>query len=293
MKYFKKAFLIIIICIIFFISSSVKATTAIPGYIWLDMNKISTKYNIPNWFLAGLIEQESTFNPQSENKSSKAYGLMQVMPSNWEYYAPKLGYNVNTDKNNIYAQLDVGTYLLKNYIGNNVDWEGDWQNDTLPGLTQYGGFITPEGYSSTQERAKVEYASKVWNLADNYQTALTTNLSPNYNPNNIDPNMHYVFTPNFEIIDCSDLLGDEIIDWIKGAYFFVVIGAIILVVILTMFDFSNVVMSQDEESKTKAFKNVQTRFIILAIIILLPTIIEYLLGLIEIPGINHTNPFCE
>ena len=293
MKYFKKAFLIISICIIFFISSSVKATVAIPGYILADMNKISAKYNIPTWFLAGLIEQESSFNPQDKNKSSNAYGLMQIMPSNWTYYAPKLGYNIETDKDNIYAQLDVGTYLLKNYIGNNVNWDSDWQSDTLPGLTKYGGFATAKGYSSIQERAKVEYASKIWNFANNYQTAMVTDSSSNYDPNNINPNMHYVFTPSFEIIDCSDLLGQEIIDWIKGAYFFVVVGAIILVIILTMLDFSNVVMSQDEESKTKAFKNVKTRFIILAIIILLPPIINYLLGLIEIPGINHANPFCE
>lgn len=138
----------------------------VPAEILPYIKEIAEKYKIPIWFLCAVIQKESSFNPMAVNSSSGALGLMQVMPSNWEYYAPKLGYDPVKDKFNPKAQLDVGTYLLKSYIGN-VNFDSElWKEQTLEGLARYGGF-------SDIERARREYAEKIWTLAETFKMSFS------------------------------------------------------------------------------------------------------------------------
>lgn len=138
----------------------------IPPDIMPVVKEIAEKYNMPIWFISAVIQKESSFNPMAVNDKTGALGLMQVMPSNWEYYAPQLGYDPVKDKYNPKAQLDVGTYLLKSYIGD-VDFDSPlWKEETLPGLAKYGGF-------SDIERARQEYAEKIWIMAENFKVSFS------------------------------------------------------------------------------------------------------------------------
>lgn len=146
--------------------SGVVSGGTVPAELVKDINDVSKKYGIPVWFIEAVIQQESSFRVTAVNSSTGALGLMQVMPDNWKHYAPLLGYDANADMFNPKAQLDVGTYLLKSYLGN-IDWTGDWKEQTLKGLAQYGGF---SGYDAL-DRCRFQYASKVWAYAEGFKSS--------------------------------------------------------------------------------------------------------------------------
>ncbi|MBP2070854.1 peptidoglycan DD-metalloendopeptidase family protein [Thermoanaerobacterium butyriciformans] len=148
--------------------SNLVSSATIPPELYNLIKQYADKYGIPVWFVAAVIEKESSFKFTAVNSSSGALGLMQVMPDNWKYYAPMLGYDVNADMFNPAAQLDVGTYLLKQYLGN-IDWNGDWQDETLKGLAGYGGFAG----SDALDRARSEYASIIWSYAEGFKESMS------------------------------------------------------------------------------------------------------------------------
>lgn len=137
----------------------------IPPDLMNFFKEAGDKYDIPWWFLAAVAYKESTFNPRAENQSSECYGLMQVSPANWRAYAPRLGFGVDTDRDNPRAQVMVGTYLLYEQGLKNIDWEGSWKEATLPVLIFYGGFRGP----MAEERCRNEYAEKIWTLAQQFR----------------------------------------------------------------------------------------------------------------------------
>jgi hypothetical protein len=151
--------------------------TMIPLHLMNIFIQVGEIYNIPWWFIAAIAMTESSFNPQAENSSSGAYGLMQVMPSNWQFYAPQLGFDPIASRDDPYAQVLVGTYLLNSYIGggSNIDWDGDWQSATLPGLTFYSGFRTDGVIDDAAiERCRKHYAEpKVWKYAERFVNTRT------------------------------------------------------------------------------------------------------------------------
>lgn len=162
--------------------SSIASSAMIPPELIPFFKEAEEKYGIPWWFLAAMAFKESSFNPGAENPDTHCYGLMQVSPSNWEHYAPLLGFDPVMDRDNPRAQVMVGAYLLKNYLGN-VDWEGDWKEQTLPGLVRYGGFVeVPPGkpYGSVEEWCRVEYASIIWELAESFRDVSGTWPVPGY-----------------------------------------------------------------------------------------------------------------
>ncbi|MGH2331113.1 peptidoglycan DD-metalloendopeptidase family protein [Thermoanaerobacter mathranii] len=141
------------------------STADIPPYLWDIINELSSKYNIPWWFTAAVIMKESSFRIDAENPKTGAWGLMQVMPRNWQTYTRVLGYDPEKDRLNPRAQIEVGLYLLKDYLGS-VNWDSpDWQEQTLKGLARYGGY---EG-SDALERCRIEYASVIWTYANSFK----------------------------------------------------------------------------------------------------------------------------
>jgi murein DD-endopeptidase MepM/ murein hydrolase activator NlpD len=74
----------------------------------------------------------------------------------------------------------VGAYLLKNYLVN-INWDGDWKEATLNGLTFYSGYRTfgkVDGLA--KERCREEYASKIWALAETFKGAPAAWPVPGY-----------------------------------------------------------------------------------------------------------------
>ncbi|MDR9785777.1 MAG: M23 family metallopeptidase [Peptococcaceae bacterium MAG4] len=139
-------------------------------------------YGIPWWFLAAVAFTESSFDPQAENPSSGCFGIMQVSPVNWKVYASKLGYDVEKDRGNPKAQIMVGAYLLKKYLGDSVNWNGDWKEATLYGLTFYSGHRSKGDVIDkiAMERCRQDYASKIWSLAESFKSAPASWPVPGY-----------------------------------------------------------------------------------------------------------------
>lgn len=96
-----------------------------------------------------------------------------------------------------------------------------------------------------------------------------------------------------EEADCGDLLGNELIDWFKNAFFIIQVGAIIYTIIATIFGYAGAVISSDEDAIKNVHKKFKTRLFILAFLILLPILIEFVLGLTDVPGLTNKDPFCE
>ncbi|MGI9951366.1 peptidoglycan DD-metalloendopeptidase family protein [Moorellaceae bacterium AZ2] len=99
---------------------------------------------IPVWFLAGLIEKESSWNPNAVNERTGAFGLTQLHPDYWSERARRYGFDPDKDRWNPRAQIIVGAWVLANAVAGGVDWE-DLDPDNLPynlrkALASYGGY---------------------------------------------------------------------------------------------------------------------------------------------------------
>lgn len=134
----------------------------------------SQRFGIPVWFLMAVAERESSFDPAADNGRSgnlNCFGLMQVNVDNWNGYAPQLGFSPALDKENPRAQILVGAFLLKSFLGS-VNWDAsDWQEQTLYGLTYYGGFRNSAGQidQDALDRCRAGYASDIWRLAQGFK----------------------------------------------------------------------------------------------------------------------------
>lgn len=93
--------------------------------------------------------------------------------------------------------------------------------------------------------------------------------------------------------DCETLLGGELSEWIEKAFLVVQVGSVVLVVVLGMLDFSKATVSSEADAMKKAWNNFIKRSIAVAILIILPVIIEFLLGIFNVPGLTNKNPLCK
>lgn len=84
--------------------------------------------------------------------------------------------------------------------------------------------------------------------------------------------------------DCEGLLSTDLINWIQKLFNVVKIIAPLLVLGLTIFEFTKAVISQDQDSLKKAGIIFVKRLIIMIVLFFLPTLINLLLKLIDING---------
>lgn len=98
---------------------------------------------------------------------------------------------------------------------------------------------------------------------------------------------------NASYISCEDLLGTELIEFLSAIYFYLEVGAVVLVIVLGILDFVKATASDEADANKKAFKSFTRRIIVLILVILLPFILEFLLSVFEIGGIDATNPLCN
>ncbi|MDD4282294.1 MAG: hypothetical protein PHX03_00745 [Bacilli bacterium] len=97
----------------------------------------------------------------------------------------------------------------------------------------------------------------------------------------------------YENPDCSTILGSAFIEWLEGAYKILQVGAIVFTVVTGILGYTGAIMSSDDDAFKKATKKFKTRLIITVILILTPVIIEFILGIVTIPGLTNTNPLCK
>ena len=95
----------------------------------------------------------------------------------------------------------------------------------------------------------------------------------------------------FTELDCDNIFAD-IADMIKTGYFVIELIAILLVVVLTIVDYAQVILSDNQDEMKKSNKKLTTRLIIVAVILLLPALINMILKMLHIQGFNSEKPLC-
>ncbi len=146
----------------------------VPAELRPYFDEAAQRFGIPAWFLAAVAMKESSFTVTVYGEDGTgSYGLMQILPKNWQRYAPLLGFDVEADKDNPRAQIMVGAYMLASY-GINVNWDGDnWKEESLPMLVAYNAGTGNLDNPNMVEFVRNNYAEVIWSYAEKFKTPAT------------------------------------------------------------------------------------------------------------------------
>lgn len=86
-------------------------------------------------------------------------------------------------------------------------------------------------------------------------------------------------------------LGD-LADLVKIGYFIIEMVALVILVVFTVLDYAKVILSGEQDEMKKTNKRLATRLIIMVVLLLLPALINFVLGVFNIEGFNSENPLC-
>lgn len=87
-------------------------------------------------------------------------------------------------------------------------------------------------------------------------------------------------------------LGQKIVKWMYKIIRMVRYVVPILIIILSILDYIKAIGSDSEDEMKKATGKFFKRLIVAAIIFIIPFILEFILGIFHLPGLNSNNPFC-
>ncbi|NYE57138.1 M23 family metallopeptidase [Carboxydothermus ferrireducens] len=190
------------------VDSGYLSSAGIPPDLRQIFLEAEQKFGVPWWFLAGVSLRESSFRVDAVS-SLGAIGLMQVMPYNFEHYAPLLGFSYPADTANPRAQVFIGAYMLASRIGdvNSIDWQGDgWKTDEriVKALLSYGGYDDPDeikkalspphGYvydilRYAEQFKNSQSSTPGWPLPKQY-TTISSPFGPRIHPRTGKPDFH-------------------------------------------------------------------------------------------------------
>ena len=85
---------------------------------------------------------------------------------------------------------------------------------------------------------------------------------------------------NYDVTDCS-IFSNEIIIFLNKLFWIISIVGIILLVIMTMVEFVKALIGSDDSGLIKGFKHTLIRIVAVIILLLLPTIITFILTLVN------------
>ena len=146
----------------------------VPAELRPYFDEAAQRFGIPAWFLAAVAMKESSFSSTVLGQDGTgSYGLMQVLPENWNKYAPLLGFDPLLDRDNPRAQIMVGAYMLASY-GVHVNWDGpNWKEESLPMLVAYNAGPGRVNDPKMVEYVRKNYAEIVWKYAEQFKTPST------------------------------------------------------------------------------------------------------------------------
>ncbi|MGQ9498714.1 MAG: peptidoglycan DD-metalloendopeptidase family protein, partial [Desulfotomaculales bacterium] len=145
------------------------------------LEEAEERFGIPRWFLAALIEKESSWDPMAVNSETGCFGLTQQHPDHWRERWKRLGFTPPEDYQwDPRAQILAGAMVLADYTGDTdaIDWEGDgWKTDgrLKKALARYGG------YGDNVELAERDgYISFILGVAENVKERKAVWPAPGY-----------------------------------------------------------------------------------------------------------------
>lgn len=141
-------------------------------------------------------------------------------------------------------------------------------------LQELGFTEEAEQYSETLDRYD--------NLIEEINRIVAVNNMRNY----LGDGVHFI-----DITGCG-IFTDKLKAWLIQLLNVIKIAALVLTLVLGMVDFLKASASGEADAMKKTWKNFYRRLLIVVLLFLLPVIIEFILGLININGIETDNPLC-
>lgn len=100
------------------------------------------------------------------------------------------------------------------------------------------------------------------------------------------------FYQDFGIVNCESIFTQDFMDWLNWAFSITQIIAVILVIIFSFVEFMKAIASSDADALKKSGQKFIKRLIALGILFLLPILINFILKVSGIEGIDEENPIC-
>ena len=101
----------------------------------------------------------------------------------------------------------------------------------------------------------------------------------------------------YQAADACDIVSQELATYINRFFFYICVGGIILLVVLSSLNLIKVIVGHDNDGLYEFLQNLKVRIICLVVLLVLPVIIPYLLNTINniapIVGYNSDNPLCN
>ena len=96
-----------------------------------------------------------------------------------------------------------------------------------------------------------------------------------------------------EFDDGCGILGDDIAYFLRKALFYALIIGIVLTIVLGTIDFIRAVTGMSDDGMKKAWQRFIKRIIALAVLIILPALVVFILTEVDITGVNEDSVLCD
>lgn len=179
---------------------------------------------------------------------------------------------VYDDLSRRYHEYEPNTSKMKNIV--------DAIKDNYENLENYA---TQKGANSDELKLIHEMQGALSNYSDDLQKAIESIREV--------PSFIGSVSLNFSTSGCG-LMTSGLADWIQQAMNITKICALMLALILGMVDFFRGMASGSADTMKKVWTNFSRRLIVVVILFLLPVILEFILGLVNINGVVADNPLC-
>lgn len=215
--------------------------------------------------LGNEVEYKNTINKQL-NESATRLGVDNVWAFSEETLSSIL--TIKDESGNIKYRDIIETETSKTYLEKLHNSYGENINVAL----NYAKEVCNKSSNS-----KIDYDEKelVDSIKDKYET--TTFLDLKFDK-----------TTEFS---CNSL--GELAEMVKTGYFIIEVIGFVILIVFTSLDYAKVILNGEQDDMKKTNKRLATRLIVLAIILLLPALINFTLRIFNIEGFNSENPNIE
>lgn len=100
------------------------------------------------------------------------------------------------------------------------------------------------------------------------------------------------YVPTVSVTENCNSIGDRLIAWIFKIINMVRYMVPVLLIILGILDFIKAIASDSEDEMKKAGSKFAKRLVAAALVFIVPLILQFILGIFSIPGLDPNNPFC-
>lgn len=99
-------------------------------------------------------------------------------------------------------------------------------------------------------------------------------------------------TREVKIDDGCGLFSEKATKYIKKALTYIIIAGVVLTLVLGMWDFIKAITGSEDKGMVKAWKRFLKRVVTLAVLIILPSLVAFLLVSLDLTGVNEGSIFC-